>query len=221
MKHIPTYKEFLNEGVPTEDMHIYEVICRDQEGELKKIIECIGACGNTGHGFSVIVDPDEPEGLAERKFYWDGDGSDYLHSVKTIQTPVKESVNEANSQDFTKKLPGKFYQYGSEGKKYPGKYEIEVFVYDQKKVADDLHKVLTDSKFLDKHPLFNIRVETMDGYRAVDESQEINEANRDIVNRQLNLLEVYAKDVLRNPKGNIEHFAQYIIDGIKEIRQNL
>jgi hypothetical protein len=142
MKHIPTYKEFLNEGVPTEDMHIYEVICRDQEGELKKIIECIGACGNTGHGFSVIVDPDEPEGLAERKFYWDGDGSDYLHSVKTIQTPVKES-------------------------------------------------------------------------------QEINEANRDIVNRQLNLLEVYAKDVLRNPKGNIEHFAQYIIDGIKEIRQNL
>jgi len=98
MKNIPTYKEFLNEGIPTEDMHIYEVTCRDSEGELKKIIECIGDCGNIGHGFTVIVDPDESEGLAQRKFYWDGDGADYLHSVKTIQTPVKESldINEAD-----------------------------------------------------------------------------------------------------------------------------
>jgi hypothetical protein len=92
MNNIPTYKEFLNEEVPTEDMHVYEVTCRDPEGSLKKIIECIGECGNTGHGFDVIVDPEVSEGLAQRKFYWDGDGSDYLHSVKTIQTPVKESL---------------------------------------------------------------------------------------------------------------------------------
>ena len=98
MNNIPTYKEFLNEGVPTEDMHVYEVTCRDPEGSLKKIIECIGACGNTGHSFTVVVDPDETEGLGQRKFGWDGDGSDYLHSVKTIQTPVKESldINEAD-----------------------------------------------------------------------------------------------------------------------------
>jgi hypothetical protein len=96
------------------------------------------------------------------------------------ESTIKESVNEANSQDFTKKLPGKFYQYGSEGKKYPGKYEIEVFGYDHKKVADDLHKVLTDSKFLVKHPLFNIRVETMDGYLAVDESQNHFLKNNDL-----------------------------------------
>lgn len=170
MKHIKTLNEFvIFEGVPTEDMHIYEVTCRDPEGSLKDIIECIGACGNTGHGFSVIVDPDEPEGLSQRKFYWDGDGSDYLHSVKTTQSPIKENLNEANSQDFTKKLPGKFYQFGDAGKKYPGNYKIEVFGYDHKKVAADLHKVLTDSKFLEKHPLFKVIVETMDGYNAVDE----------------------------------------------------
>ena len=142
MKNIHTYEEFINEGVPTKDMHIYEVTCFDQEGELKKIIECIGACGNMGHGFSVIVDPDEPEGLAQRKFYWDGDGADYLHSVKTIQTPVKESL-------------------------------------------------------------------------------DINESNRDMVERQLNLLQKYAEAVQKNPSGNVTHFVEYVLDGIKEIRKNL
>lgn len=142
MNNIPTYREFLNEGVPTKDMHIYEVTCRDPEGSLKKIIECIGACGNIGHSFTVVVDPDETEGLGQRKFGWDGDGSDYLHSVKTIQTPVKESL-------------------------------------------------------------------------------EINESNRDMVERQLNLIEKYAEAVKKNPSGNITHFVEYVLDGITEIRKNL
>ena len=49
----------------------------------------------------------------------------------------------------------------------------------------------------------------------------VNESNKDMVNRQLNLLEKYAEAVKKNPKGNVEHFAQYVLDGIEEIRKNL
>ena len=52
------------------------------------------------------------------------------------------------------------------GKVYPAKpLEIEVFGYNHKKVADDLHSALLKSGFLEQHPLFKIRVETMDGYK--------------------------------------------------------
>jgi len=49
---------------------------------MKNIIECIKACGNTGHTYSIVIDPDEEEGLSERTFLWDGDGSDYVESVE-------------------------------------------------------------------------------------------------------------------------------------------
>mgnify|MGYP001225577756 CR=1 FL=1 len=38
-------------------------------------------------------------------------------------------------------------------------FEIEVFGYSHKEVADDLHKALKKSGFLAKHPLFSIRVD--------------------------------------------------------------
>ena len=38
-------------------------------------------------------------------------------------------------------------------------YEIEVFGYNHKEVADDLSKALNNSGFLEKHPLFSIIVE--------------------------------------------------------------
>ena len=40
-------------------------------------------------------------------------------------------------------------------------YEIEVFGYNHKKVADDLSKALKESGFLEKHPLFSIKIEPM------------------------------------------------------------
>ena len=88
--HVKLFEAFLNEGVPEKDMHVYQVVCRDPDGTLKEIIECIAACGNTGHTFSVIVDPDA-EKPGERKFEWDGDGADYIKEVKVISEPVKES----------------------------------------------------------------------------------------------------------------------------------
>lgn len=83
----------LNEGISEEDLYVYEIRCRDGEGTLKEIIECIKAVGNTGHSFDVIVDPEEKEGLSERKFMWDGDGSDYIESIELTQSP--EKVDEA------------------------------------------------------------------------------------------------------------------------------
>jgi hypothetical protein len=41
------------------------------------------------------------------------------------------------------------------------KYEIEVFGYNHKKVANDLHKALEESGFLEKYGLFRIKVSPM------------------------------------------------------------
>ena len=40
-------------------------------------------------------------------------------------------------------------------------FEIEVFGYNHKKVADDLYNTLKASGFLDKYPLFSIRIDPM------------------------------------------------------------
>lgn len=38
-------------------------------------------------------------------------------------------------------------------------YEIEVFGYNHKKIATDLHNALKKSGFLAKHPLFKIKID--------------------------------------------------------------
>jgi hypothetical protein len=73
-----------------EDDTVYKVSCIDSEGNLKKLIEYIGEIGNSGHSFSIIVDPDDPE--YERTFGWDGDGSDRVISVKKEQTVKEEQT---------------------------------------------------------------------------------------------------------------------------------
>lgn len=77
-------KELINleEGRSDDDLDKYEIICCDVEGELKKLIEYIAENGNGGHSFSIVVDPGDEN---ERKFYWDGDGGDYLKSVVQTQ----------------------------------------------------------------------------------------------------------------------------------------
>lgn len=94
----------LNEGLAEKDEYIYEIKCRDGEGTLKEILECIKACGNVGHTFDVVVDPDEKEGLSERKFNWDGDGADYISEINVVKEPGK-NVNENNRlkpEDFNR-----------------------------------------------------------------------------------------------------------------------
>lgn len=43
--------------------------------------------------------------------------------------------------------------------------DIEVFGYNHKKVADDLYDCLLKGGFLTAHPLFRVRVDTMDNYK--------------------------------------------------------
>lgn len=53
--------------------------CRDGDDTLEKLLNYIKSSGNTGHSFSIVVDP-KSEG--EKKFFWDGDGSDSIRSIK-------------------------------------------------------------------------------------------------------------------------------------------
>lgn len=49
--------------------------------QLTKIVNAIGECGNGGHSFDIVIDPEAPED--ERvTFGWDGDGSDRVEVSK-------------------------------------------------------------------------------------------------------------------------------------------
>ena len=71
-------KESLNEA--TSDLKTVEVKVRNAEN-LKKILECIKGCGNVGHSFEIVIDPEKSD-VEERTFFWDGDGSDYIESIE-------------------------------------------------------------------------------------------------------------------------------------------
>lgn len=60
----------------------YIIECIDRDGNLRRLIEYIGECGNTGHSFSIIVDPDASVEDGRKSFGWDGDGADMIISVK-------------------------------------------------------------------------------------------------------------------------------------------
>lgn len=77
----------LSEGISDDKLDIYEIKCCDVEGQLKKLIEYIAENGNGGHSFSIVVDPGDSEN--ERKFFWDGDGGDYIEGVKQTQKRKK------------------------------------------------------------------------------------------------------------------------------------
>lgn len=51
------------------------VTCRDSDNTLEELLQYIKKIGNTGHSFSIVVDED-------KKFYWDGDGSDAIFEIK-------------------------------------------------------------------------------------------------------------------------------------------
>ena len=86
--------------------------------------------------------------------------------MKHIKT-FESFVNESTSEYFTKSLPHAEYKYQYNDTVANGKYKIEVFGYNHKKVADDLHKALLSSGFLENHPLFKVRVDPMSDYKPV------------------------------------------------------
>ncbi len=67
-----------NEWTSNSKTKTITIICRDGDDTLEKLLNYIKISGNVGHSFDIIVDP-KSEG--EKKFYWDGDGSDSIKSI--------------------------------------------------------------------------------------------------------------------------------------------
>jgi len=77
--------EFMNdslieESIPNEDLNKLEIYYRDDENELLELINHIKDIGNIGHSFEIVVDPENSD--YRKKFEWDGDGPNYIKSVK-------------------------------------------------------------------------------------------------------------------------------------------
>jgi hypothetical protein len=71
-----------------EEQKTIVVKCNDQDDTLEDLLNYIKTNGNTGHSFSIVVDPKSP---SMKTFGWDGDGSD---SIKSINTSFKEWLGE-------------------------------------------------------------------------------------------------------------------------------
>lgn len=63
---------------------VYLVECRDGEHNLRDLINYIAKNGNGGHSFSIVVDTDDKR--KEKRFFWDGDGSDHINAVVESKT---------------------------------------------------------------------------------------------------------------------------------------
>lgn len=76
----------INEKLAEEYTEEISVKVRKGSAEnLIKILECIKYCGNIGHSFEIVIDPDEKENLSDRTFGWDGDGSDHIGEIKLVK----------------------------------------------------------------------------------------------------------------------------------------
>ena len=64
-----------------------KVIVRDYEDQLVKMIDYIMHAANPGHSFEVVVDPEMRE--HRKTFFFDGDGSFHIKSVKRNGKKVK------------------------------------------------------------------------------------------------------------------------------------
>jgi hypothetical protein len=71
--------------------------CNDPDNSLVNLLKYIQQNGNGGHSFSIVVDPGD-KGFAtangrtggEKKFFFDGDGSDHIGSVSEEQLVAED-----------------------------------------------------------------------------------------------------------------------------------
>ncbi len=86
MKTTPSFAYVLGVKMAA-DMNKIEVEGRDPDGSLASLLAYLAAIGNIGHSFSIDVDPDNKE--YRHSFGWDGDGADYIDSIKVDGKMVK------------------------------------------------------------------------------------------------------------------------------------
>jgi len=82
------FKEWL-ESSWSNNMKTITVVCKDLDNSLEDLLNHIKTAGNVGHSFSIIVDPGDRD--YEKKFGWDGDGSDHIESIK-VENPKNETM---------------------------------------------------------------------------------------------------------------------------------
>lgn len=57
-----------------------QIEANDGDGKLSALLNYIKHVGNIGHSFSIVVDPGDRE--HEKRFSWDGDGSDHINEIR-------------------------------------------------------------------------------------------------------------------------------------------
>jgi hypothetical protein len=72
-----------------KDLTKIEIVVRDPDNELVKMIEHIRALSSPGHSFSTIVDPDASKEEGQESFYFDGDGSFFIKEIKMNKKKLK------------------------------------------------------------------------------------------------------------------------------------
>jgi hypothetical protein len=64
------------------DLRKIEILVRDPDYQLVKMIDHVRRLAAPGHSFSVVVDPDVTEAEGKQSFGMDGDGSFYIKDIK-------------------------------------------------------------------------------------------------------------------------------------------
>lgn len=70
----------------------------DPDNALFKLLSYIREIGNTGHSFSIIVDPDNRD--CRKTFGWDGDGSDRINEITIIPKIKDKKKKPMNPRTF-------------------------------------------------------------------------------------------------------------------------
>lgn len=107
MSIVKKFFEFLNEKEEVSEKEKRKVItitCRDEENSLVDLIKYIQANGNTGHSFSIVVDPDGDKDQ-KKTFSWDGDGSDRIFDISSeMVEEEEEEEKEVDTIEETKSV---------------------------------------------------------------------------------------------------------------------
>lgn len=92
--------------------------------QVAKILNAIGKCGNGGHSFEIVIDPDMSEADGGNiKFGWDGDGSDRIGEVRVVDeldknmaNDIEKFIDETDPDDMSEKAKEFSYQYTESGR---------------------------------------------------------------------------------------------------------
>jgi hypothetical protein len=151
-------KSLKKQGVKSFSDGMTEVTFRTTNPEqLTKIVNAIGECGNGGHSFDIVIDPDltEEEG-GNIRFGWDGDGSDRVEITedKTFSNTRWALLKSPTGDNSFIQVPESVYKIEKDTNY--DKYElvqIDTRTHNNQWLMSNDHKsgIKTSDKFRDKN----------------------------------------------------------------------